>query len=169
MSKIIVEEIIKKYNLEKHPEGGYYSETYRSIETISKENLDTRYTQSHSYGTCIYYLLTSETFSEMHQLETDEIFHFYLGDPIEMLQLYPDGKGKYVVIGNDISQDMSPQVIVPRGVWQGSRLIKGGEFALLGCTLAPGFEFVDYKSGKKADLIQKYPDFKDSITALTRK
>ena len=86
-------------------------------------------------------------------MQSDEIFHFYLGDPVEMLQLLPDGRGKTVTIGLDLRAGMMPQVVVPRGVWQGSRLVAGGKFALLGCTVAPGFDFADYEHGRRTDLI----------------
>src|SRR6266513_742500 len=102
-------------------EGGYFTETYRSTEMISKECLPVRYSGSRTVGTCIYYLLEPNTFSELHRVSSDEIFHFYLGDPVEMLQLWPDGSAKQVLIGNDIESGMAPQVVVPHGVWQGAR------------------------------------------------
>ncbi|MCP5108538.1 MAG: cupin domain-containing protein [bacterium] len=164
---ITAEEIIKKLKLEKHPaEGGYFSETYRSPETIMVKNRGKR-----SYGTAIYYLLTNEenVFSEMHRVDGDEIFHFYLGDPVEMLHLYPGGKGKKLIFDNFIEADIQPQVIVPAGVWQGARLVPGGKFALMGTTMAPGFEYSDYLSGSRKELIESYPQFKQLITVLTRK
>ena len=103
----------------------------------------------------------------MHRLQSDEIFHFYLGDPVEMLQLSPDGTGQTVVLGSDLRVGMQPQVVVPRGVWQGSRLVAGGKFALLGCTVAPGFDFADYEHGRRTDLIRLYPQFREKIVALT--
>ena len=103
----------------------------------------------------------------MHRLQSDEIFHFYLGDPVEMLQLLPDGTGQTVLLGGDLTADMRPQVIVPRGVWQGSRLLAGGKFALLGATVAPGFEFVDYEHGRRSDLIRSHPQFHEKIVTLT--
>lgn len=104
----------------------------------------------------------------MHRLRSDEIFHFYLGDPVEMLQLWPDGSGMVLIMGSDILKGMQPQVVVPRGVWQGAKLIKDGKFALLGTTVSPGFESVDYESGRRGDLIKAYPQFQDLIIALTK-
>ena len=162
------EEIITLLKLKPHPnEGGFFSETWRADETIPPGVLPTRYASARAFGTCIYYLLTPTTFSAIHRLQSDEIFHFYLGDPVEMLQLWPDGAGKTVVLGSDLQSRMRPQVIVPRGVWQGSRLVSGGKFALLGCTVAPGFDFADYEHGRRADLIEGYPDFWEKIVALT--
>ncbi len=164
---ITAEEIIKTLNLEKHPvEGGYFSETYRSKEIVTDKARGER-----CYSTAIYYMLTDEpgAFSEMHRLGTDEIFHFYLGDPVEMLHLYPDGTGKRIIFDNYIEAGIFPQVVVPAGVWQGARLVPGGKFALMGTTVAPGFEFSDYLSGSRKELINLYPDFKELITELTRK
>ncbi len=149
-------------------EGGYFVETYRSAESISHECLADRYSGPRTFGTCIYFLLEPETFSEIHRLASDEIFHFYLGDPVEMLQLWPDGSAKRVVIGAEIESGMVPQLIVPRGVWQGTRLLPGGGFALLGCTVSPGFEYADYESGSRTLLSERYPEYRELIRALTR-
>src|SRR4030043_1258839 len=101
-----IEKLIKKLNLIKHPdEGGFFIETYRSEENISGNYLPSRYKGDRSFGTAIYYLLTSTTFSEIHRLKSDEIFHFYLGDPVEMINLFPDGKPKKIILGNDLFKD----------------------------------------------------------------
>src|SRR5579862_2274569 len=161
------EEIIALLKLKPHPkEGGFFSETYRAKEAIPRSALPSRYVGPHAFGTCIYYLLTPGNFSAMHRLQSDEIFHFYLGDPVEMLQLWPDSTGKTVVLGIDLQAGMTPQVIVPRNVWQGSRLVPGGKFALLGCTVAPGFDFADYEHGRRKDLMEGYPEFLEKIVAL---
>jgi len=156
-------------NLTPHPEeGGYFVETYRSPHHIPKDVLPEGYEGERLLATAIYYLLTPDTFSAMHRLPADEIFHFYLGDPVEMLQLLPDGSGRVITLGGDILNGMYPQVTVKKGVWQGSRLLPGGSFALLGTTMSPGFERVDYESGKRDVLIKSYPRFRDLICALTR-
>ena len=162
------EEIVAWLKLKPHPkEGGFFSETYRAGETIPANILPARYSGPRAFGTCIYYLLTPLTFSAMHRLQSDEVFHFYLGDPVEILQLWPGGTGKTVVLGPDLRAGMQPQVIVPHGVWQGSRLISGGKYALLGCTVAPGFDYADYEHGRRSDLIGSYPEFREKIMALT--
>lgn len=127
-----------------------------------------RYAGARSAGTAIYYLLTPDGFSALHRLRSDEVFHFYLGDPVEMLQLFPDGAGRRVVLGTDLDRGMRPQVIMPRDVWQGSRLCAGGRFALLGTTVAPGFDVADFDPGRRDELVAAYPDFAELITALTR-
>lgn len=149
-------------------EGGYYRETYRSGERVPRAMLPERYTADKSAATSIYYLLTPESFSALHRLPTDEIFHFYLGDAVEMLQLFPGGDGRVVTLGPDLRSGQRPQVVVPHGVWQGSALVPGGQFALLGTTMAPGFDFADYEAGERPALIEQYPAFADYIGRLTR-
>lgn len=162
-----VKKLIDILNLKPLPiEGGFFRETYRSTEEINIQSLPTRYSNSKVFSTAIYYLLTSQTFSAIHKLPTDEIFHFYLGDQVEMLQLYEDGTGKIVKIGCNIEKGELPQIIVPKNTWQGSRLIKGGEFALLGTTMAPGFEFQDLILPTKEKLIEDYPNFYEQIIKL---
>jgi predicted cupin superfamily sugar epimerase len=164
---ITAEQIVKELNLRPHPmEGGYFVETYRSPETVVDEVRGKR-----SASTAIYFLITGEAFSEMHVLTVDEVYHFYLGDPVEMLTLHPDGRGGRLLLGNDPTRGMRPQVVVPQGVWQGSRVRPGGKynFALIGTTVAPGFEYPDYTSGGRGDLTARYPEFKDLISVLTRK
>lgn len=163
------DEIKRLLNLEPHPrEGGSFLRTWRAEETIPREALPARYTSERAAGTCIYYLLEPDTFSEMHRLASDEIFHFYLGDPVEMLQLAPDGSARTVILGNDLASGQSPQVIVPKFVWQGSRLMSGGKVALLGCTVSPGFDFVDYEAGRAEPLMREYPQYAELIRLLMR-
>jgi len=167
-SVVSADEIIKKFNLKRLPEeGGFYAETYRSSEKIPKTALPSRYDNDKSFGTAIYYLLTPDTCSALHRLPTDEIFHFYLGDPVIMLQLLPDGRSKKVTMGHDVEAGQQLQVIVPRGVWQGSFLKEGGNFALLGTTMAPGFDFSDYETSDRKNLIERYSEHKELIIELT--
>jgi predicted cupin superfamily sugar epimerase len=164
------EDVKKLLGLQPHPrEGGWYVRTYEAAEMVGAEAFgDTRYAGARRTGTAIYYLLEPETFSEMHRLQSDEVFHFYAGDAVEMLQLTAKGKGATVVIGNDLLRGQRPQVVVGRGVWQGSRLVEGGRWALLGCTVSPGFEFEDYEAGRREQLCMEWPGFVEEITALTR-
>ena len=163
------EEVKKLLGLAPHPrEGGWFIQTYAAPETVAPSVFeDGRYKGPRRTSTAIYYLLEPETFSEMHRLCSDEVFHFYAGDPAEMLQLHPDGSGQTIVIGNDLAQGQRPQVLVERGVWQGSRLIAGGRWALLGCTVSPGFEYEDYDSGRRDALTAQWPAFAELIAALT--
>ncbi len=165
---ITIEQIKELLALEPHPEGGYFAQTYCASEEIPLAALPTRYKSARAHGTAIYYLLTPETCSTFHRLQSDEIFHFYLGDPVEMVQLFPDGSGKVLQIGSDLLRGLTPQVLAPRGVWQGSRLAPGGQFALLGCTVAPGFVYEDFEIGQRAALLAAYPGFEAWILALTQ-
>jgi hypothetical protein len=148
-------------------EGGLFRETYRSQLSIPAESLPTYYTGDRNVSTAIYYFLTPDTFSVIHRVKSDEIFHFYAGDPVEMLQLFPDGNGRSVTIHNDLANPCEPQVVVPAGVWQGCRLAPSGSWGLMGCTVAPGFDYADYEAGARDELISRYPQFADQITALT--
>jgi uncharacterized protein len=162
------DELIARLNLQPHPkEGGYFRETYRSAETFPASSLPERYGGDRSASTAIYYLLTPPTFSALHRLKTDEVFHFYLGSPVRMLQLFPDGTGRTVVLGPDLLAGQQVQVVVPAGVWQGSLLEPGGNFALLGCTVAPGFDYADYEAASRAELLQRYPEHAELIRRLT--
>ncbi|MCI0639006.1 MAG: cupin domain-containing protein [Gemmataceae bacterium] len=161
------EEIIELLDLRPHPkEGGFFRETYRAAGNIEAKALPERYAGDRSVSTAIYYLLTPSTYSALHRLKSDEVFHFYLGDPVRMLQLSPDGSGRTLVLGSDVLRGQQPQVVVPSGVWQGSLLEPGGRFALLGCTVAPGFDYADYEQGIRSDLTKQYPEFRDWIERL---
>lgn len=164
------EDVKKLLGLQPHPrEGGWYVRTYESTEMLAAEAFgDGRYAGARRTGTAIYYLLEPETFSEMHRLKSDEVFHFYAGDAMEMLQLTEKGRGERVTIGNDLARGQRPQVVVPRDVWQGSRLATGGRWALMGCTVSPGFEFEDYDAGSRQELCIGWPEFEEEIIALTR-
>lgn len=171
--EITAAELKKLLGLEPHPrEGGWFRQTWRAQETIAGDRMPSRYVlgrdAGRAAGTAIYYLLEPDSFSEMHRLASDEVFHFYLGDPVEMLQLFPDGTACKVILGTDIFAGMQPQTVVPHGVWQGSRLVPGGRFALLGCTVSPGFEYADYESGSRADLTDRWPEWAETICGLTR-
>lgn len=162
------EELIAYLKLQPHPkEGGFFRETYRATENLPAGALPERYGTARAHGTAIYYLLTPTTYSALHRLASDEVFHFYLGDPVRMLQLTPDGQGHTIVLGAQILANQQLQVVVPRGVWQGTRLEPGGCFALLGCTVAPGFDYADYEGAIRQDLLAEYPEWADLITPLT--
>jgi predicted cupin superfamily sugar epimerase len=139
MSDLSAEDIIRILKLEPlEMEGGYFCQSYRCTETIPLEALPSRYKTPKVFGSAIYYLLTPDQRSAMHRLPTDEIFHFYLGDPVTQLQLHPDGSSDVITIGADITAGHRPQVVVPGFTWQGALLRPGGRFALMGTTMAPG-------------------------------
>jgi predicted cupin superfamily sugar epimerase len=157
------DEIKTLLKLEPHPvEGGFYRQTYVSAHGVGMPRGD------RPMSTAIYYLLEPGTYSEMHVLASDEIFHFYLGDPVEMLQLHPDGRSEVHVLGTDLEAGQHVQLVVPAGVWQGTRLIGDGKVALLGCTVTPGFDFADYRGASYDELAEKWHEEAGRIRALTR-
>lgn len=165
---LTAQQVIDRLQLLPHPEGGYFRETYRASLRHMEHALPSEYGGERSAATAIYYLLTPDTFSALHRVKSDELFHFYAGDPVEMLQLSPDGNAKTLLIGSDLAHDLSPQVVVPGGVWQGCRLVAGGRWALLGCTVSPGFDFADFEIALRSALLAEWPDQAEIITALTR-
>ena len=155
------EEIIKKLNLiPLEGEGGYYRQTW-----VSDVQLDGKL-----FGTAIYFLLVNsfEGFSALHTLPTPEIYHFYLGDPLELSLFHKNGEVQQIIMGHDILNGEVPQHIVPGGVIQGSRIVTGGEFALIGTTMFPGFTLNDFNLNSRVGMIKKYPENKDLIISLTR-
>ncbi len=166
---LTAQQVIERLQLEPLTiEGGFFRETYRSKLTLPGNSLPSEYGGERNVSTAIYYLLTPETFSAIHIVKSDEVFHFYAGDPVEMLQLWPDGSDRVVIISNDLNAGYEPQLVAPAGVWQGCRLVRGGRWALMGCTVAPGFDYADFALGDRNDLIASYPTYAEMIRALTK-
>lgn len=146
-------------------EGGYFAETHRAGE-LAKEHVPWAPDDHRSLKTAIYYLLTPDTMSAMHLLPGDEVFHHYLGDTVQQLQLFPDGSGQMVSIGSSLLAGERPQIVVPGGVWQGALLVPGRfGFALMGTTMAPGFDHRDFQPGDLSELQQRYPAWANEIAA----
>jgi len=166
---LTAERLIELLQLEPLPvEGGYFRRTYLATEMLEGAALPDRYPHAKRLGSAIYYLLREREFSALHRLLTDEVYHFYLGDPVEMLLLHPGGAGEAVVLGHDVEAGEQPQVVVPRGVWQGSCLRPGGHLALMGTTMAPAWDPTDFELGDQRRLLEQYPAQADLIHALTR-
>jgi hypothetical protein len=151
-------------------EGGYFRQTWGSDLVLPPDALGGRYAGPRSAGTAIYYLIdaSADSFSALHRLSTDEVYHFYLGDPVEQVLLHPGGRSDTIVLGSDLARGHRVQHVVPRGVWQGSRLCPGGRVALLGTTMAPGFDVRDYEHGVREMLLAQFPGAAEAIIALTR-
>lgn len=160
-----LQDVITKLGLIPLPkEGGYYRETYRSSRYIQSPDLGRK-----SECTAIYYLITRETFSALHVVDQDEIFHFYAGSPVQMFQINSLGESRKIVIGNDLEKGQVPQVIVPHGTWQGTKLLNPQEdnWALLGCTVSPGFDFENFHILDRAELSLKFPQHIAMIREFT--
>jgi hypothetical protein len=147
-------DVVRALQLQPHPvEGGHFRETHRD-----------------GFGTAIYYLLAAAAVSELHRLPGAEVFHWYAGDPVLQLHLHPGGRAETHALGNDLSAGQVPQLVVPGGVWQGSHPLPGPHgWTLLGATMAPGFRYEDYETGKRADLTAGWPGLDGLIAWLTPK
>lgn len=157
-------EVIEKLQLEPlDQEGGFFRRTYQSVETV---NLREGYEQH--LGTAIYFLLTPDAFSALHWLEDDELYHFYIGDPVELYELDSKTGLKQTVLGHNIMNGQQVQYPVRGKRWHGSRLVSGGQWALLGTTMAPGFAWDEFKLGKRDALIHDFPEHRTIIESLTR-
>ena len=162
-----INDIINKFDLSQHPEGGYFKETYRSSGSIANENLSTEFIGDRNYSTGIYFLLTSDSFSAFHKINQDEMWHFYLGTTLKLHMISPEGKYSYVLIGNDILNNEVPQFVVPAQYWFAAEVMQENSYAFTGCTVAPGFDFKDFVLPKRKELIQLFPKHKEVITRLT--
>lgn len=140
------------------------------LQPLPEEGGRYRVTWTSAHGSAIFFLLTAEGpgFSAFHVLSTDEIYHFYAGDPAELHLLHPDGSHQTVILGSHVEDGETPQAVAPGGAVQGSRVLPGGEYALLGTAMAPAFSPEDFRVCARAELLSRYPDQADIITALTR-
>lgn len=162
------DEIIEHFHLEPLTvEGGLFRRHYASDETIPDHALPARYHRPKLHGSAIIYMHTAETRSLLHRLKTDEVYHFYSGDPVSLVMLHPDGTHQVVTLGRDYGVGHVPFCVVPRGVWQGSCLVDGGAWALMGATMAPAYDDDDFELGERSLLLEKYPAAHDWIVRLT--
>lgn len=157
--------IIEKLGLEPHPERGYYRETYRS----SAEVQSYRHGGSRAVSTAIYFLVTAtKPATFLHRLLSDEMFHLYDGGPLEILRLFEDGRSDVAVLGMNLDAGERPQIIIPAGTWFGTELRSGASHCLVGCTVAPGFDFADFELARGPELEARYPDAADRIRRMSR-
>lgn len=167
MSIAKAEEYISMLNLKPHPEGGYYTEVYRSDEMIKDTHLPERYSSSHSFGTSIYFLLKGKDISKFHKLSSDEIWHFYDGSEVIIYILSNEGTLNKEILGRKIDEGSSFQITIPGGNWFAAELKNKNSFALVGCTVSPGFEFEDFELAERDHLVKKFPEYTDIIAGLT--
>ncbi|MDP6777355.1 MAG: cupin domain-containing protein [Candidatus Latescibacteria bacterium] len=159
---------IKALDLQRHPEGGYYRETYRSEEEIPAAALPGRFQGPRALSTAITFLLPGGEFSALHRIKSDEIWHHYAGSSLTIHVIDPDGTYRRIILGKDIEAGEGPQVVVPAGCWFGATVDEEGSYTLAGCTVSPGFDFEDFELGLRSDLIELYPQHRAIVERLTR-
>jgi predicted cupin superfamily sugar epimerase len=157
--------IIDLLGLQPHPERGYFLETYRASASVTSVTHD----GPRSASTAIYFMVTAEQPSTyLHRLLSDEVFHLYEGGPLEILRLHPDGRWDVARLGMRLDQGERPQIVIPAGTWFGTELVAGASHCLVGCTVAPGFEFRDFELADGPELEAKYPAVADRIRRMKR-
>jgi predicted cupin superfamily sugar epimerase len=159
------ESLIRALGLQPHPEGGFYRETYRSSLLLPGSSLGG--SDPLSASTAIYFMLVPGNVSHFHRLVYDEMFHFHMGDPVRWVLLHPDGRLEERFLGLPGPKGQEPQLVIPAGCWFGGALVEGGAYALMGTTMAPGFEFKDFELAKRADLLMLFPHAEIEILRLT--
>ena len=158
---------IEHLKLEKHPEGGYFSEVYRSDEIIKNEALPERYTGNRVFSTSIYFLLKNDQVSSFHRIKSDEIWHLYEGGSLTIYVIDENGNLNKNILGRDIEKGETFQFTLPKNCWFGAELNDKTGFALIGCTVSPGFDFKDFELGQRDFLLNTYPQYSDIIEKLT--
>ena len=158
---------IEKLQLKPHPEGGYYAETYRSNEWVQAAHLPSRYGGNRYFSTAIYFLVEGGKFSALHRIKSDELWHFYTGNPLSIYVIDPQGNLETICIGNNPEQGEVFQAVVQAGCWFGAKLENSEGFALVGCTVAPGFDFADFELANREELVSLFPQHKMVIELLT--
>ena len=164
----IANQLIQKYNLEPHPEGGWYKQTYKSKDQIAIGALPERFWGSRAFSTAIYFLLEKENFSAFHRIKSDECWHFYAGDPLLIYMIEQNGELKIISLGNDFEDGQTFQYVVPANCWFASRPATGSEYCFVGCTVSPGFEFEDLELADANELSAIYPEHETIIKELCR-
>lgn len=158
---------IDKLNLQKHPEGGWFKEVYRSEDVVSEEGLSFDFEGSRNFSTSIYYLLQESNFSAFHRIKSDELWHYYVGtSSIEIVTINSDEIVRHIV-GSDILNGEQFQVVVPKNTWFAAHLLNRNGFALVGCTVSPGFYSKDFELAGE-NLKDKFPDLADEIQSFLR-
>jgi uncharacterized protein len=157
---------IEHLQLQAHPEGGFYKETYRAAEQIPKEGLPARFPAARHHATSIYFLLRAQDRSYFHRIKSDELWHYHAGSSLTIYVLH-NGKCKEHILGSDIDQGQSLQVVVPANCWFGARVNDANGYVLSGCTVAPGFDFADFEMADRIALLKEFPGETAIVTDLT--
>ncbi|HEX6495140.1 MAG TPA: cupin domain-containing protein [Acidobacteriaceae bacterium] len=158
---------IERLKLEPHPEGGYYRQTYCAPLMLPRSALPV-HSGDRAASTAIYFLLAGDQFSALHRLRSDEAWHFYAGSGLIVHVIEPDGTYSEILLGSNVNAEEQFQAVVPAGCWFGSSLRHPDAYALVGCTVAPGFDFADFEMARRDDLTARYPQHRAIIERLTR-
>lgn len=158
---------ISNLGLEKHPEGGYFKEIYRSDELLPAASLPARYQGARAFSTSIFFLLKKGEPSRFHRLKSDEIWSYHAGDATLIYLISPDGQLSTKILGPSIEKGESLQVVIPLGFWFGAEVKEQGSYGLMGCVVAPGFEFADFELAKREGLLKQFPQHAVLIGTLT--
>jgi uncharacterized protein len=161
-------EWIEALGLKPHPEGGWFRETYRAEEAVARAALPPRFTGDRAFSTAIYYLLEGDEFSALHRIRQDEVFHFYDGCGLTLHVIDPRGDYATIRLGRDRAAGEVPQAVVPAGCVFGATVSESGSYALVGCTVAPGFDFADFELPGREELCRQFPQHRAVIERLTR-
>ncbi len=163
------DQLIKSLRLAPHPEGGFFRETYRAAGTIACNALPTGFGGDRVFSTSIYYLLQAGQVSMLHRIRSDELWHFHMGDALEVIDITPEGVLTTTVLGHDVAAGNTLQSVVPAGRWFGARLARPARdaFALVGCTVAPGFDFADFEMADRNTMLDAFGQHDAIIKALT--
>ncbi len=164
----MIQELIRQFEMQPHPEGGWYKETYRSAGTIPADALPESFNGDRNFSTAIYFLLEQGNFSAFHRIRSDECWHFYSGDSLEIFVLHPDGHLQIIKLGNDFLTGQQFQYVVPAHCWFASRPAAESKYCFVGCTVAPGFDFNDFEMAVEKDLTAQYPQHAAVIATLCR-
>lgn len=159
---------IRKLDLKPHPEGGYYRQTYLADLVLPEGCLPPDFTGPRPASTAIYFLLDGENFSAFHRLRSDELWHFYVGEALLVHVITAEGGYFKIQLGNDPEAGDVLQGVVKAGCWFASELKERKAFALVGCTVAPGFDFEDFELAKREGLARSYPQHRELIDNFTR-
>jgi uncharacterized protein len=157
---------IENLQLQPHPEGGYFREVYRSRETISADLLMVRYDSERSFATSIYFLLKSDQISAFHRLKSDEIWHFYSGSPITVYIIDKEGRLSETICGRDVLNNEQLQLVIPHGCWFAAKVNQPDSYSLVGCNVAPGFDFSDFELAEKSALMECFPQHRELISKM---
>ncbi len=168
MPALTVQQLIKQFQLQPHPEGGYYKETYRSPEIIPDQILSRQFKGDRAYSTAIYFLLEQGNFSAFHRIESDEVWHFYAGQTLLIHVIHINGKFETIKLGSNIENGESFQYAVPARSWFASEPSTDTYFSFVGCTVSPGFDFDDFELAKAEELAKQFPQQEELIKRLCR-